>query len=495
MNTSTSMAPVWSAFQQAIFDDIANGEGHTVVEALAGTGKTTTIVAGLEFVPSHCSAVVMAFNNKIASELADRCPQHIPVMTTHSYGFRALKRVYKKVNLVEKGAVSRLRNILTARLGDSFSVREKRMNLQSLVSKAKAQLAETAEQIDSLIDAFSIDCGETPAERADFIKDAIWALEECAKDPHNIDFDDMVWLPVKLDIKVPTFDRVFIDETQDLNAAQLELALRACARDGGRITAIGDANQAIYGFRGADERAIPRIIERLNAKVLPLSITYRCGKNIVKIANEIVPSFQAGPDNADGVVTSCTAKHVLAEAKPGDFVLSRSNAPLLGLCLQFIKQGTRANVLGRDVGGSLATLVKKAKTNDIVEFTDYIERWHARESARLEKKKASTQAVDDKRACIEVLSEGAADVNAILGNIERLFADGDDKSRIVLSTTHKAKGLERDRVFVLRDTYLRDRKDKSGRWTEPSQEEKNLYYVAVTRAKQVLFLASGKIGE
>ena len=72
----------------------------------------------------------------------------------------------------------------------------------------------------------------------------------------------------------------------------------------------------------------------------------------MKIAQEIVPSFQAGPNNADGTVTSCTAKHVLTEAKPGDFVLSRSNAPLLGLCLQFIKQGVRANIQGRDVGGA-----------------------------------------------------------------------------------------------------------------------------------------------
>lgn len=65
----------------------------------------------------------------------------------------------------------------------------------------------------------------------------------------------------------------------------------------------------------------------------------------------------------------------------------------------------------------------------------------------------------------------------IKDKIDGLFSDTDAANRIMLSTTHKAKGLERDRVWILMDTYR----------PKKSTEEANLYYVAVTRARKSLF--------
>src|SRR5262249_47785764 len=161
-------------------------------------------------------------------------------------------------------------------------------------------------EIDALIDAFGIEeasslprntmgpladllrKNENIKTRTAFIVAVMYVLErskELLPDGRlavrAIDFDDMIWLPVVLRLSVWTYDRVFVDETQDLNAAQLELALRAC-RAKGRILAIGDDKQAIYRFRGADSNAVERIIRRLSAKVLPLSVTYRCAQRIVE---------------------------------------------------------------------------------------------------------------------------------------------------------------------------------------------------------------------
>ena len=75
-------------------------------------------------------------------------------------------------------------------------------------------------------------------------------LEQCTGTEDGcIDFDDMIWLPVVLDLPQRKFDRVFIDECQDLNRSQIELSLRAVKPDG-RILAVGDPHQAIYSFRG-----------------------------------------------------------------------------------------------------------------------------------------------------------------------------------------------------------------------------------------------------
>jgi hypothetical protein len=275
---------------------------------------------------------------------------------------------------------------------------------------------------------------------------------------------------------VEGLDRVFVDETQDLNRCQVELALRACA-PGGRICAVGDDRQAIYAWRGADPEAVPRMIDRLDAKVLPLSVTYRCARQIVKVANEIVPDLEAAPGAAEGLVANATEDRLKREARPGDFILSRTNAPLVGLCLSFLAEGRPATVAGRDVGAGLTNLIRKSRARSVPELCAWVDDWAKQEAKRLEQKGKDRSGPKDKADCVRKLAEGARSVDEVLNTIQTLFSDKDDGSRIVLSTTHRAKGLERDRAWVLRDTYRRN-----------STEEENLWYVAVTRAKRELLL-------
>jgi len=297
----------------------------------------------------------------------------------------------------------------------------------------------------------------------------------------RIDFDDMIWLPIALELKQPQFDRVFVDETQDLNRCQIEMTMRA-VKPGGRICAVGDPRQAIYGFRGADSAAVDNVVRRLEAKVLPLSVCYRCCKSVIREAKEVVPQIEWAPDAAEGEVRVVTKSDMKRDARSGDFVLSRTNAPLIALCMHFIREGRPANIQGRDIGASLAAFVKKSKAKSVEALKDYIEDWRNKECARLAAKHRDTQAVEDRAECLLALADGATSVGDIIGRIEELFVDRDSLSQITLSTTHKAKGLERERAWVLSGTYRR----------RPGQEEDNLYYVAVTRAQKTLFLVEGK---
>ena len=292
----------------------------------------------------------------------------------------------------------------------------------------------------------------------------------------------MVWLPIVRRLKPRRYDRVFIDETQDLDPAQIELVLRSVAPKG-RITAVGDPRQAIYGFRGADEHAMPKVIERLNAQTLPLSVCYRCARSIVREAQTIVPEIESAPEAVEGSVQRVN-KDEIQDAAPGDFILSRTNAPLIGLCMGFLAEGRPANIEGRDVGESLTSFVRKSRAKDVEALRDYTHAWAHEEYVRLaatDRNERAIQTVGDRRDCIMAIISGAKSIDEVLDRIKELFVDRDDSDMIMLSSTHKAKGLERDRVWLLEGTY---------RWA-PGIEEDNLYYVAVTRARRTLFLVDG----
>lgn len=491
----------WSKYQQAVFEDVANGDGHTVVNAVAGSGKTTTIVYAMRHVPPGKRTLFVAFNKGIAENLKRQAPKGVEVSTLHSYGLRTITRSLGRLTISKYRVDDFCRELMQRDVTAAFEAEQKsgalpksapaptdreidretadlRHQLAKTVSLAKATLASEDDQIDEIIDSFGIDAGNTEEDRKRFISLVHELLFRCVQiDDGRIDFDDMIWLPLVRDLPQQQFDRVFVDETQDLNKAQIELTLRAC-RPGGRICAVGDPCQSIYAFRGADSSAVDNVVERLRAKVLPLSVCYRCAKSIVREAKKMVPHIEWAPDAAEGTVSEASESQMMRDVSPGDFILSRTNAPLISLCLALLVRGTPANIQGRDVGAALTAFVRKSNAKTVEELRDYVEDWRAQEIARLSRKKRDTQAVEDRADCILALSEGVPSVRDVIARIEELFADKDDANRVILSTTHKAKGMERQCVWVLSSTYRR----------RPGREEDNLYYVAVTRAQKVLFL-------
>lgn len=476
--------PEWSAYQLAIFREVAEGHGHTVVIARAGSGKTSTIVEAFRHVPRGKTTLVCAFNKEIEVELKKRAPSGVEVKTLHGYGFAAIRRANRDTR-VEKNKSD---IILALQHGSERSTLEFRRAVARAGGYCKGCLIDTRDGVDDVIDRFSLEVGGEGRveDREKFITATLALLEASKADTASIDFDDMVWLPVVLGLRTWQYDRVFVDETQDLNPAQIQLALKAC-RSSGRICAVGDDRQAIYGFRGADQDAVHNVIRALNAKVMPLSVTYRCANAIVSVAKRYVPDLEAAPNAAEGVVRHASPDQMRDQAAPGDFILSRANAPLIGLCLGFLKEGRRASIQGKDIGANLVSLVNKSKAATVPELTGYVQKWCGREVARrvaMEPPK-STAAVEDKAACLYALCEGAQSVSEVLARITALFSDFSPETSIVLSTTHKAKGMERDRVFVIRDTYR----------PEKGTEEANLFYVAVTRARSELVLVVGKTSD
>lgn len=482
----------WSTYQQEIFDEVISGTGHLVVLARAGAGKTTTAEQAIRRVPKNKTVLFTSFARKIMAEIDVRFQRrpasNVEISGLNSYGYRQVRRAFRGVQLDEDKAYKLSKRIVGEPRTPGAYNTSARSALLKLVELLKATLGDTPAAADALIDKYNIETDGTPnlteaAGRADFIANALKLLAACKKDTATIDFNDQIWFPIVHNLACDGFDFVFIDETQDLSPAQLELALRAI-RKGGRIVAIGDDRQSIFAFRGADEDAVPHIIERLDAKILKLTISYRCAKAIAREAQALVPDFTSGSDN-EGVVEEQDYGIMLNDAVPGDFILSRTNAPLVKICWRLLRMGKRATIAGRDLGKGLIQLIEKAqkiaKVKNVIELQGWIAMWARTETERLlakdPPKETEAEAVADRVACIDTLCEGEDQIAAVIRKIEALFSDDDDETRIVCSSTHKAKGLERERCWLIRNTYMK----------RPGTQEANLLYVAITRAKNALY--------
>jgi ATP-dependent DNA helicase UvrD/PcrA len=463
-----------STYQQAFFDFVRDGKGHGILEAVAGSGKTTTVVKACEYAPPGARILFVAFNKPIAVELSKRVPSNTEAKTLHGLGFGAVKRAWgQSVQMIEDRELN-----LASDIVPQTTSHETLRQLVKLVSMGKAWLTEDPQGLAGLADAY--ECWPQDMDPQQFVGYAKMVIEASKKtDDGAFSYDDMCWLPVALNMRVPQYDIVFIDETQDLNKCQIELALRA-AGDKGRIMAVGDRRQAIYAFRGADSASMERLQERLNATVLPLSITYRCPKAVVKQANNYVKEFYAADTAIDGHVSDVTETDLLKGITPGDFVISRSNAPLASLCMKALRLGKRAIIKGKDMGRSLVKLVTSSKCYTVEEFSMWLKEYEIREMRRLNAagKEKQVEALLDKVETLHVLCEGLQTTRELADRLNSLFEERPGAGFIIFSSTHKAKGLESDRVWLLWDTY------RPGK----STEESNLAYVAVTRSKKELYL-------
>jgi DNA helicase-2/ATP-dependent DNA helicase PcrA len=199
----------------------------------------------------------------------------------------------------------------------------------------------------------------------------IQVLGLCKKKTNIIDYDDMIYFPFVYNINIGKWDAIFIDEAQDMSYSMLIMALSA-AREGSRIFIFLDDRQAIYGFRGCDIESVNSILTRPNPTKLSLPISYRCPQNVVRLAQKIVPDIQVAPNAIEGNVENMLLEDMLKVVKCGDYIISRTNAPLVKLCLSLLRNNIPANIQGRDIGSNLLYFIKKSKAKTIDKFIEYL---------------------------------------------------------------------------------------------------------------------------
>lgn len=170
-------------------------------------------------------------------------------------------------------------------------------------------------------------------------------------------FRDMTFVPAATPSMVPPdlYDWIFVDETQDMDVAQTELVIRTLSPTG-RIVVVGDTEQAIYRFRGADSGGMTRLKHRLGAAELPLSVSYRVPECVAREARTVVKDFSVpermldGSPWPEGTCAKITAGEMANRWRAGDLVISRLNAPLVPMAMLAISQGITPLILGEGNG-------------------------------------------------------------------------------------------------------------------------------------------------
>ena len=555
-NTQLDAGIYYTSEQKNIFHFIKNGTGHGIIDAVAGAGKTTTIMECAKYAIDKSGVLFCAFNKSIQSEISKKFNKQglnqITVKTIHSLGFQLLK----DNNNTGKSFVPKESKYWTI-LNDDIKVRDqiknyiedllsmdgyaqdeyesiKQIAVKSITYKFKERLLDMNQKIRATLTPDNFEKFINMVEHFGFFSDMetqskhykkeveiyyncgkilLNAGNDLAKESLIIDYTDMLYLPFTWNLRASkTYSFLFIDECQDLSKSQLAVVLKYGQKDG-RILAVGDPCQSIYGFAGADIESFSRIKNTIGANPLPLTTCFRCPTGVVKLAADIRRDIAASK-REHGIVEEITFKQVVRKAKVNDLIISRYKEPMLFLVFEFINKNIQVQIHRDEVNDIIDELKKLFKQDEraaiIAELPGSFETIKEIVLARwlfiIEKEAQKLENSSERQICIQGKTEylnnrleflhkkylqwknSCQTINDMLLKIKE-FISADDNN-IKLSTIHRAKGLEARRVFILNFNDLPHFKPNQKSWERV--QEQNLKYVAITRAMEELYLVKSE---
>lgn len=496
-----------SLYQARFFDHVATSRRSAVVKAVAGSGKSTSIAHAILRLPTATNVAVLMFNSDVAKDFrakfAEIVAEHgggktwpnVRISTFHALGWSALTYYFKRrgINVPEVDQ-KKLSKLMRDRFAPDVSAIYGAFATK-LASYAKGEgigaiVPDTVEAWWEIVYHHDLMLETEEGEEAEGIEIARKLLKlsnEVAATGH-VDFDDQLYLPLLWKLRLFQQDVLFVDEAQDTNAVRRALA-KLALKYGGPLYAVGDDRQAIFGFTGATADAMNLIRREFDCVELPLTISYRCAKAIGEHARELVSYFETFEGAIEGKVEDLQLKDALKVLRPSDAVLCRNTKPLIELAYDLIGRGTGCVVLGRDIGQGLVAIVKKMKAAGLDRLLEKLEEYRSREVAKFTAKgeEGKAEGVNDRVECIVTIADRIPEgrertVPGLIGRIEAMFSDH-ATGVLTLSTMHKSKGREWDRVAILRPDLC---PSKWARQDWQKVQEENLMYVARTRAREHL---------
>ena len=492
----------YSKYQKDIFDYIEHGQGHLVVEAAAGSGKTFTLIKCLELIPNDKRILLTAFNKDIVNELKKKAKEfpNVECKTLHGLGMLMVMKNVDEMSPVPEifkyssqfysnpSAYTKI-NLFRLKKHDRKTYMD---NVKKYVDFARYFLCQTPKDLDEIEKAYEI---ETVADEKEV---AMKLLEWGKTNLKTMDYTDMIWLPNVLNLKPIglQYDYIMVDECQDMNKAERELVLK-CFKMGTRMVSVGDENQLIYQFSGSDKDSLNTLKNLPNTKCLPLSISYRCADSIVEYAQRIVPSIEKNDDHRAGNVLEDVP---LEDVKDGDMVLCRTNAPLVDLYNRYLKLGKKSYIVGKDIGSNMKTIIESMNMTEVnwgniekdgLFIRLYDDLFETRNKIMAESNVSKEDAINSRQFqdkldminAIGAMANGINSVDELLVKIDVVFPKKVQKEGIKLSTIHKSKGLECENVYIACKSLMPS-KNATTKWEK--RQERNLMYVAYTRAKNKL---------
>ncbi len=498
------MAFAPTAQQVSFLTALTTTASNLALVARAGCGKTSTILLAVDAIAKkwpRAEVLVCAFNKSIADEVGAKLKQAghtewrtVQASTLHSMGWGLLRFAYKLDNKAIDD--KKVRSLIKAQ--NEAEYEHFAGQIEALVGYAKQAgvgffpdlSINSVDVWAHLADHYDVNGFDdtTDTELVISLAQNIYRLSLAQTDV--VDFNDMILFPLIKNLRVKFGkDFIFLDEAQDLSRTRQALARKFLKYGVGRMIVVGDDRQAIYGFTGADAAALSNLIQSLNATVMPLTVTWRCPKAVVRLAQSIVPDIEAAASADEGSVTS------VFEVKPQDLlptdaILCRNTAPLIDTAYKLIREGVACKVEGRAIGEGLKQLIGRWKVKSIDALMNRIDAYQDREVQKAmakDQEQKAEQVIDKcetiRAICRAVIAKGQTTVADVNDFITDLFSD-EVKGVVTLCTYHRAKGREWPRVILIRHNELCPSRAAKQDWQR--DQEANLAYVAFTRAQQSL---------
>ena len=491
---------------------------HLMIDAGPGCGKTSTMIAGLNILKgkkpdwydqatdeqkaiwkamdgAYYSIGFQAFNKSIAEEIQALVPDDVKASTFHSHGYRVLRENGYNIRASANNSFFQIRNYLGYKKDDKLS--DQHRELANLCSKIVSAIKNN---LLSVTKANVMKIAETNGLEIDGnIDQIITIVKHCINESMNIsktarmnwiDFDDMIWLPIvmEMDFSNCQFDLLICDESQDLNPVQHKMVMEV----GKRIICVGDPRQAIYAFRRADKNSM-KTMERIlgqtskGVQTLPLQTSFRLPSSAVKNVSSFAPDLRAKKDAIEGEIKDMYIDEI--EPKATDLVISRVNANIFSMAFRLLRKKVKVRIQGRDFGTTLKNIIKNNSNKDDTraQIMSKLQNYDQKEQDQISKKQFPEKLLEnhgEKMTCIYVLIENCETQSQMIETLEDLFDNNLRRNQIVLlSTVHRAKGLEANTVYILDPSLIPHPMAKT---KEAIQQEYNIKFVAETRHKQTL---------
>jgi superfamily I DNA/RNA helicase len=530
-----------SPYQEAILAELKNSSKNIMVQAVAGSGKTSTLKLICETLPRQY-VVALAFNKVSAEAFKEKLPAHIESSTMHSYGFTVLRKYTSGIEVDQHKQKRIMKGVIYDKAG--FEWAKKHIpEVQKIADMCVNTCIDpmNINALSDMVDVFGLDIANAKVAGHDKISVDMHGpiiaeyLKQCRAERAKISFDDMIDQVVHHQLTMLPPDLILGDEVQDWNKLQAEFIRLMAGKapvpsaevwgdifgpatlsspvierpTASRVVLVGDRRQSIYSFRGADPKSMDSLSVHFAPVELPLSVCYRCPRSVIALAQEVVGDDYILPaDTAEeGEVLERQTSELdltLSELKAGDMVMCRVNAPLVPLALRLIAQQRRATVRGSEATFSkgLIKLVEAAeetfRPTSLSEFLAGLRIMVEKQIARLCKhdKVGEASRLEDRYQCIRAIAEDSDDTVEIVEKIEKVFDDTEEIEAgkkpnlgVIFSSVHRAKGREAETAVILAPHLMPHPAVQFAKNYEMQMEqEMNCKYVAITRALKRLVL-------
>lgn len=539
-----------STYQQDILDFFLNNpQSNMLVNALAGSGKSTTACMLSEH--SKTSDLYIAFNASVVEEFKKKIKNpKTKVMTMHSLAYSIMlynveqeskdsgekpkgfgsQRSKRTVSLDNFKPHKILDEEITKRYGRYIEfakrvfLKDNYVNLYNLCRLTLTDMSSNKD-VSRLIDDHVLflyygDEGYSAPDISE-ITSTLKILDTKSRQQFEtqgvIDFTDILWITfnkLKYDNwEVPywaLYTNIYCDEVQDFSNIQLNF-LKFIKRTKGRYVFIGDFHQAIYNFAGANAQAfnqIPKMFAPVETFDLP--ICYRCAKShLSRVNREYGIPILPCDDAPLGFVKTIDKNKISEYAKAGDMVISRKNKWIAEVVLDLARNGTPIFIEDKEMVGAIKRQILSSKCTSVGTLEKFLQkvisnynkklfeivsknvREGGHEEEHLEAVTETNSKIDNTSFLLEILEgylehhASSDSVSKFSNFIDKLLNTTPSPNCVRLCSIHKAKGLEATNVFVLNEAKINyDFRNSK----EQNIQEKNLSYIATTRAKEGLYL-------